>query len=65
MVFFGIVSTNSLTLITKAASGDTRAFDLLGKYGYGTKIDFTTKDKELPTPILNGVSLRSLSDDAL
>lgn len=32
------------TLITKAVEGDMRAIDLLAKYGYGTKLDLTTKD---------------------
>ncbi len=27
------------TLIIRAVNGDLRAFDLLGKYGYGTKVD--------------------------
>jgi len=42
------------TLILKALSGDLRAFDLLARYGYGTKIEFETK--ELPQPILGGIS---------
>lgn len=43
-------------LIIKAAEGDLRAFDLLGKYGYGNKVDVTTDGKELPTPIYGGLS---------
>ena len=35
------------TLITKALDGDMRAIDLLAKYGYGTKIDLTSKDQPL------------------
>jgi hypothetical protein len=30
------------TAIIKAASGDMRAFDMLGKYGYGTSVDVTS-----------------------
>lgn len=30
------------TAIAKAVSGDMRAFDMLGKYGYGTKVDITS-----------------------
>jgi hypothetical protein len=36
----------------KAAKGDVKAFDILGKYGYGTKTDITTNGKDLPTPII-------------
>jgi hypothetical protein len=30
------------TAIAKGVSGDMRAFDMLGKYGYGTKLDVTS-----------------------
>jgi len=30
------------TAIIKAAEGDMRAFDMLGKYGYGTSVDVTS-----------------------
>ena len=30
------------TLIEKAIQGDMKAFDLLARYGYGTKVDVTT-----------------------
>jgi len=40
------------TAVAKAVSGDMRAFDILGKYGFGTKLDVTTNGKELPTPII-------------
>lgn len=46
------------TAIAKGVSGDMRAFDILGKYGFGTKLDVTTNGKELPTPIMkleNGI----------
>lgn len=33
------------TLISKAMDGDMRAIDLLAKYGYGTRLDVTTKDQ--------------------
>lgn len=42
------------TLIVKAVEGDVKAFDLLAKYGYGTKLDLTSKD--LPMPILFGLN---------
>ncbi len=40
------------TLINKAVTGDMKAIDLLAKYGYGTKTDVTSNYKELPSPIL-------------
>jgi hypothetical protein len=39
------------TLITKAVAGDMRAFNLLAKYGYGTKLDVTSDYEPLPSPI--------------
>lgn len=30
------------TAVAKAVSGDMRAFDMLGKYGYGNKLDITS-----------------------
>ena len=45
------------TVATKALNGDLRAFDLLAKYGYGTKVDVTSDDKPLPMPILGGLSV--------
>lgn len=38
-------------LINKAVNGDIKAFDLLAKYGYGTKLE-DHADKPLPIPIL-------------
>ena len=35
------------SLVIKALEGDTKAFDLLAKYGYGTKVDITSKDQNL------------------
>lgn len=43
-------------LIVRAAEGDLRAFDLLGKYGYGNKLDVTSEGKQLPVPIYGGLS---------
>ncbi len=40
-----------IALIGKALDGDLKAVDLLAKYGYGTKVDVTSKDKQLPVPI--------------
>ena len=48
------------TLIIKAVNGDLRAFDLLARYGYGTKIEFDS-DK-LPIPILGGVTVRMIDE---
>jgi hypothetical protein len=45
-------------LIIKASKGNLRAFDLLSKYGYGTKVDVTSDDKPLPVPIYGGLSVR-------
>jgi hypothetical protein len=45
------------TLIQKAVDGDMKAFDLLAKYGYGTKVDITSKDQLFPAPIMGGMSL--------
>jgi hypothetical protein len=42
------------TLLIKAVNGDLRAFGLLARYGYGTKIEFDPKN--LPTPILPDLS---------
>lgn len=41
-----------ITLINKALAGDTKAFDLLGKYGYGVKLSESVAEKELPIPIM-------------
>lgn len=37
------------TAVAKAVSGDMRAFDMLGKYGYGSKID--VRFSESPKPL--------------
>ena len=42
-------------LILKAVDGDLKAFDLLGKYGWGTRVDVTSDYNALPTPILSGL----------
>lgn len=44
------------TLLNKAIDGDLRAIDLIGKYGYGSKVDITSNYKPLPIPILGGIS---------
>lgn len=38
-------------LVNKAIRGDLRAFELIAKYGYGTKHN-DPEDRPLPTPIL-------------
>ena len=35
------------TAIAKGVSGDMRAFDMLGKYGYGTKMDVTSGGEKI------------------
>lgn len=45
-----------ITLIHKSVNGDLKAFDLLAKYGYGTRIDITSKDEQVVIPILAGMS---------
>jgi len=47
------------SMIIKTLNGDARAFDLVGKYGYGTKINLPVEDRDLPTPILGGLSQRN------
>ncbi len=49
-----------MVLLTKAINGDTRAIDLIGKYGYGAKVDITSNDRPLPTPIYGGLSCNGL-----
>lgn len=44
------------TALGKAYSGDVKAMEWLRKSGYGDKLDLTTLGKELPTPILGGIS---------
>lgn len=51
------------TLINKALSGDVRAFELLAKYGYGSKVDVTSDNAALPVPILTDYA--SLDDNQI
>jgi len=45
-------------LIIKALNGDVRAFDLIGKYGYGAKYpESKSISSEEPRPILGGISM--------
>lgn len=44
-----------IVMVQRALEGDVRAFDLLGKYGYGTKAEIVQAN--IPTPILGGVSI--------
>lgn len=53
------------TLIIKASKGNLRAFDLLGKYGYGTKVDITSGDERLPMPIYGGLSVKPINTEPL
>ena len=44
-------------LILKAMDGDMRAFELLAKYGYGTRVDIQTAQQGVPIlPIMGGLS---------
>jgi len=45
--------------IILAINGDQRAFELLAKHGYGTKLDVTASASITPIPILNGLSKRT------
>jgi hypothetical protein len=51
------------SLAVKALEGDMKAFDLLAKYGYGTKVDATSKDQ--PLNFNNGVDRFINRDDQL
>lgn len=44
------------SMVMKTLNGDAKAFDLIGKYGYGTKINLPVEDRDLPTPILGGLT---------
>lgn len=44
------------TLVVRAIEGDTRAFDLLAKYGYGTKFDVTSGGKPFAVDFSAGTS---------
>ena len=44
------------TAVAKAVSGDMRAFDMLGKYGYGTKLELSNDPDNPIHPILGGVT---------
>lgn len=45
--------------IIKATMGDTKAFDTLGKYGYGTKVEVTGEDgAPLITPVVRIIDER-------
>lgn len=50
-------------LIQRAIEGDLKAFDLLAKYGYGTRLDITSKDQLLPVPILSGLGPSSATQE--
>lgn len=43
------------TAIAKAVSGDMRAFDMLGKYGYGSKLDITSNGEQIKTALVEFV----------
>lgn len=47
-------------LIIKAANGDNKAFDLLAKYGYGTRLDMSLEFREPVAPILGGRSVANI-----
>jgi hypothetical protein len=51
------------TAIAKAVSGDMRAFDMLGKYGYGNKLDLTTGGESLNIALVQFVGEDNEPDD--
>jgi len=44
-------------LVVKSLNGDLKAFDLLAKYGYGTKLEIESDSLPMPIPILGGASV--------
>ena len=46
------------TAITKAIEGDIKWAEWLARYGYGNHINIETSAKELPAPILGGISVK-------
>jgi len=51
------------TAIAKAMSGDMRAFDMLGKYGYGSKLDITSDGEKLTIAMVEFVDGDSKKTD--
>jgi hypothetical protein len=47
-------------MTAKALAGDVKAAEFLAKHGYRQQIDITTAGKELPTPILGGISTNAI-----
>ncbi|RYF29468.1 MAG: hypothetical protein EOO17_01190 [Chloroflexi bacterium] len=47
-------------MVSKAANGDVRAFEVLVRYGYGAKIE--VEGNVLPIPILGGASQSILAE---
>lgn len=39
-----------------AVNGNQKAFEVLAKYGYGSKLDISNTDGTMPVPILGGLS---------
>ncbi len=58
------INTIISVLIAKAIDGDLKAIDLLGKYGYGSKIDLDTSVHFLPAPILGCIVPSKFSIDS-
>lgn len=46
------------TMSIKAMQGDVKAFEALAKHGWKQQLDITTNGKDLPTPILGGLSVQ-------
>lgn len=49
--------------IVKAIAGDMRAFDMLAKYGYGTKMDITSGGEKLELPQVYLPARKEVDDD--
>lgn len=47
----------------KAAAGDEKAREWLAKYGWRQQLDVTTNGKDLPAPILGGMSTVDVPSD--
>lgn len=52
------------TAVAKAVSGDMRAFDMLGKYGYGTKLDLTSDGEKINVALVEFVNSEQESNSA-
>ena len=49
--------------VIKAIAGDKDARDWLARYGWRKELDITTNGKDLPTPILGGITIKNANDE--